>query len=84
MGIGFYMTTNLRMKCPKCGHWNWVLVNKFFFEPDNQPEPKVRGMIPMYQPVQVTKCEKCNRTIAEPKALIRIIQGKVEHWREKS
>jgi ribosomal protein S27E len=67
------------MKCSNCGHWNSVPVNKAFFE----PEPKVRWMIPMYQPVQITKCEKCGKIIAEPKVLIRIIQGKVEYWREK-
>ena len=77
------MTRHLRIKCSSCGHWNRVPVNKAFFEPDNQPEPKVKVMIPMYQPLQITKCEKCGRTIAEPKVLIRIIQGKVEYWREK-
>jgi hypothetical protein len=69
------------MKC-SCGYWNSVPVNKAFFEPDS-PEPKVRWMIPMYQPLQITTCEKCGKTIAEPKVLIRIIQGKVEYWREK-
>jgi len=66
------MARRLRMKCPSCGHWNRVLVKKAFFEPDNQPEPEVKVMIPMYQPLQITKCEKCGITIAEPKVLIRI------------
>ena len=74
--------TNLRMKCPNCGHWNRVSVNKVFFEPDSS-EPKVKIMIPIYQPLQITKCEKCGTTIAEPKMLIRIIEGKAEYWREK-
>jgi len=78
------MAKHLRMKCSSCGHWNRVPANKAFFEPDNQPEPKVKVMIPMYQPLQITKCEKYGRTIAEPKVLIRIMKGKVEYWREKS
>ena len=56
---------NLRMKC-SCGHWNSVPVNKIFVETDS-PEPKVRVLIPMYKPLQITKCEKCGRVIAEPK-----------------
>jgi len=77
------MRTNLKMKCSNCGHWNRVPVNKAFFEPDNLPEPKVRWMIPMYQPQQITKCERCGRTIAEPKVLIRIVEGMIEYWKEK-
>ena len=56
------MIRNLRMKCSSCGYWNRVPVNKAFFEPDNQPEPKVKVMIPMYQPLQIMKCEKCGIT----------------------
>jgi hypothetical protein len=69
--------TLLRMKCKVCGHWNRVPVNKIFIEPDN-PEPKVRVLIPMYEPLQLSKCEKCGKVIAEPKELIRILQGKKE------
>jgi hypothetical protein len=29
-------------------------------------------MIPIYEPLQVSKCEKCGRVIAEPKELIKI------------
>ena len=65
------MQRNLRMKCSSCGHWNRVLVNKIFVEPDS-PEPKVRVLIPMYKPLQVSKCEKRGKVIAEPKELIRI------------
>jgi ribosomal protein S27E len=36
----------------------------------------------MYQPVQITKCEKCGKTIAEPNVLIRVTEGKIEYWRE--
>jgi hypothetical protein len=38
------------------------------------PEPKVKILIPMYEPLQVSKCKKCGKIIAEPKELIRIIQ----------
>ena len=62
---------NLRMKCPSCGHWNRVPVNKIFVEPDS-PEPKVKVMIPMYEPLEVSKCKKCSKIIAETKELIRI------------
>jgi hypothetical protein len=59
------------MKCPACGHWNRVPANKIFVEQPS-PEPKVKAMIPMYGPLQIVKCKKCGRFIAEPKELIRI------------
>jgi len=68
------MKTNLRMKCPSCGHWNRVLANKIFIEPDS-PEPKVKVLIPMYEPLQISKCKKCGNVIAEPKELIRITKS---------
>jgi len=70
------------MKCSNCGHWYSVPVNKIFVE-QNTPEHKVKAFIPMYEPLEVSRCEKCGYTIAEPKVLIRIVQGKVEYWREK-
>jgi hypothetical protein len=76
------MKMNLRMKCSYCGHWNKVPAIKVFFEPDST-EPKVKVMIPMYQPVQTSKCEKCGKTTAEPKMLIRIVHGKAELWKQK-
>jgi hypothetical protein len=59
------------MKCSGCGHWNRVPVNKIFLE-QTSPEPKVKVMIPMYEPLEVSKCKKCGKIIAEPKELIRI------------
>lgn len=47
---------NLRMKCPHCGHWNRVPVNKIFVEQPS-PEPKVKVLIIMYEPLEVVKCE---------------------------
>ena len=35
-------------------------------------EPKVKANVPMYEPLEVVKCEKCGKVIAEPKELIRI------------
>jgi hypothetical protein len=68
------MERNLRMKCSGCGHWNRVPVNKIFVEQTSPIDPnKVKVMIPMYEPLEVSKCEKCGKTIAEPKELIRII-----------
>jgi phage FluMu protein Com len=65
------MAPKLRMKCPSCGHWNRVSVNKIFIE-QISPEPKAKVLIPMYEPLEVTKCDKCGKIIAEPKELIRI------------
>lgn len=65
------MKTKLRMKCPNCGHWNRVPVNKIFIEQPS-PEPKVKVLIPIYEPLEVIKCKKCGQIIAEPKELIRI------------
>jgi len=62
----------LRMKCSSCGHWNRVSVNKIFLEQPNPIEPKVKVMIPMYEPLETSKCKKCGKIIAEPKELIRI------------
>ncbi len=62
---------NLRMKCPTCGNWNRISVNKIFIE-QKSPESKVKAFIPMYQPLKITECQKCGEKIAEPKELIRI------------
>ena len=62
------------MKCSNCGHWNSVPVNKIFLEQPS-PEPKVKVMIPMYEPLETSKCKKCGKIIAEPKELIRIKKG---------
>ena len=62
---------NLKMKCSSCGHWNRVPVNKIFIE-ENTIEPKVKAYVPMYEPLEVTKCKECGKIIAEPKELIRI------------
>ena len=48
------------------------MVNKIFIEEANPIEPKVKVLIPMYEPLEVTECEKCGRIIAEPKESIRI------------
>jgi len=67
------MRTTLRMRCQACGHWNRVPVSKVAVE-QNSPEPKVKVLISMYEPLQVSKCEKCGKTIAQPKELIRIVK----------
>ena len=61
----------LRMKCKACGYWNRIPVNKIFVEQETS-EPKVKAYIPMYEPLEVAKCKKCGKVIAEPKELIRI------------
>jgi len=64
------MVRRLRMKC-SCGHWNTVPVIKIFLEQDT-PEPKVKAFIPMYEPIEISKCKNCGKVIAKPKELIRI------------
>ena len=60
------MVRKLGMRCSSCGPWNRVPVNKILIE-QNSPEPEVKVSIPMYGPLEVTKCKKCGKTIAEPK-----------------
>ena len=67
------MRTRLRMKCSYCGHWNSIPVNKIFIEQSNPVEPKVKVMIPMYEPLETSKCEKCGKITAEPKELTNIV-----------
>jgi len=71
---GENMKRTLKMKCPSCGYWNRIPVNKLFVE-QLSPEPKVNVMIPMYEPLKISKCKKCGRVIAEPKELIRIVKS---------
>jgi len=47
---------------------------KQYFSARNSPEPKVKVFIPMYEPLEVSKCNKCGKVIAEPKDLIRILE----------
>ena len=71
------MTKYLRMKCSSCGHWNRVPVNKIFLEQTSPIDPnKVKVLIPMYEPLEVTKCKKCGKVIGEPKELVRIVKKK--------
>jgi len=65
------MQTRLKMKCPNCGHWNRVPVNKIFVE-RLSPEPKVRVLIPSYESLEVVKCKNAEKVIAESKELTRI------------
>jgi|GEM_PF-1552751 len=53
-----------------CGHWNRIKVNKIFLEQPS-PEPKVKVMIPMYEPLETSKCEKCGKVIVESKELTK-------------
>jgi hypothetical protein len=69
------MKKTLRIKCPSCGHWNRIQVNKIFIEQPSS-EPKVRVMIPFYEPIKVERCQKCKKIIAEPRELIRITSSK--------
>jgi len=64
----------LKMRCKFCGYWNRVPVNKVLVEQDS-PEPKVKVFIPMYLPLQASKCEKCGEVIAQPKELIKIVKS---------
>ena len=76
------MKKSLRMKCSNCGHWNRVPVNKIFLE-QNTIEPKVKVFIPMYKPLQVSKCEKFGEAVTEPKELIRIVKNRKESLKKR-
>jgi len=41
----------------------------------NSPEPKVKVLVPMYEPLEVTNCKKCGEKIADPKELIKIVKS---------
>ena len=47
---------------------------------NNSPEPKVKVFIPMYEPFEVTKCEKCGKVIAELKELIDFWKTQEENY----
>jgi uncharacterized Zn finger protein len=64
----------LKLRCKFCGHWNRVPVNKVLVEQDS-PEPKVKVFIPMYLPLQASKCEKCGEVTAQPKELIKTVKS---------
>jgi hypothetical protein len=53
---------------------NRVPVNKIFIEQPNPIEPKVKVLIPMYEPLEISKCNKCRRIIAKPKELIKVMR----------
>jgi len=63
------METTHGMKCPNCGHWNKVAVDKILLEQPS-PEPKVKVMFPMYEPLGTSKCEKCGKIIADSRELM--------------
>ena len=63
------MKVTLRMKCSNCGQWNKVPVNKILVQQPSS-ELKVKILIPMYEPLQVSKCKRCGKVIAEPKELV--------------
>jgi uncharacterized Zn finger protein len=68
------MKTRLRKKCPNCGFWNRFEVNKLLIEQPTS-ELNVKAYIPTYEPLEVVKCKKCGKIIAEPKELIKIVKG---------
>ena len=59
------------MKCPNCGYWNRIEVNKLFIEQETS-EHGIKAFIPMYEVLKVETCKKCKSIIAEPKELIKI------------
>jgi hypothetical protein len=46
-------------------------IKRIFIEQPSS-NPKVKVLIPMYEPLKVVKCKKCGKVTAEPKELIRI------------
>jgi hypothetical protein len=54
------MKTRLRMKCKSCGYWNRIEVNKPFIEQETS-EPRVKAIIPSYEPLKTETCKKCGK-----------------------
>ena len=50
------------MKCSERGHWNRIPVGK----KPHSPERKVRIMVFIYDPLEISKCEKCGENVAQP------------------
>ena len=50
-----------------------IEVNKIFIE-QPYPEPKVKVLIPMYNPLKTETCKKCGKVIAQSNELIRIVK----------
>jgi len=46
------------------------LTKEGLFLNQNNPEPKVKVLVPMYEPLEVSKFKKCSRILVEPKELI--------------
>jgi len=67
---------NLRLKCPYCGCWNHMPVNKIVIE-QNTFDSEVKAYIRVYEPLEVVKCKKRGEVIAEPEELIRIVKEKM-------
>jgi RNase P subunit RPR2 len=61
----------LRIKCPNCGFWNRIEINKLLIEQETS-EPKVKAFIPMYDPLKTETCKKCKSIIAEPKNYLKL------------
>lgn len=66
------MKVALRMKCPSCKHWNRIIVEKVFVNP-NSSASKVNIFLPAYSPFKEEICSKCGEIIAREKELIRIV-----------
>jgi len=67
------MKTKLKMKCPNCGDWNRIEVDKLLVEQETA-ELKVKAYVPMYKPLKTETCKNCGQTITDPKELIRIVK----------
>jgi len=61
---------------PSCSHFKFNVVNQIFIDQPSS-EPKVKVIIPMYEPLEVVECEKRGKTIAEPEELIRITKSNI-------
>ena len=60
MNQGKYISNTLCLSLAS----NRVPANTIFVE-QNSPEPKVQVLIPVYEPLEVTKCKKCGKIITK-------------------
>lgn len=63
------MKVKLKIKCKNCGNWSIIEVKKIFVN-SGISDSKLKIFLPAYLPLKTEKCSRCNKVIAEEKALI--------------
>ena len=77
--IATKMKTILKLKCQQCSQWNRIGVEKVLYNPDS-PDPKVHVFLPLYLPIKVEKCAKCEAIIAKPEKIVKIVKQQTQEF----